>query len=42
VNSNICNLMLGLGVNGGLAYDGMPIRHRMYECRQVGQLHFDR
>lgn len=36
INSKICNLVLRLGVNGGLAYRGTTIRHKMYEFRQVG------
>ena len=34
--------MLGLGVNGGSTFGGVPIRHRMSGRRRVGQLHFDK
>lgn len=40
VNSEICTLVLGLGVNRGLTFGGTPIRHRMSGHRWDGRLHF--
>jgi hypothetical protein len=40
VNSKICTLVLGLGVNMGLTFGGTPITHRMSGHRWDGRLHF--
>ena len=42
INSKFCILVLALGVNGDLAFGGMPIRHRVSRCRRARQLHFGR
>ena len=36
VNSRICIVVFGLGLNGGLMFGGTPIRHSMFKCRQLG------
>lgn len=40
VNSKICTLVLGMGVNMVFAFGGTPVRHRMSEHGWDGHLHF--